>query len=567
MLPSEPSASTSSHKRHPLEAEVDHAADSPQPHKKLHLDASNEAAAAAHSSQHRRSSHNPRRSYDGKRHSSGGASSRNRAHSNSGMPFTAFSRLQISPTESQAQAQAPSLFHPDPIRPAAVLPQATLLEQQAPPPLLFPGSGSEAKPSGESSEHDLMLSSWATSTVPDAEEVHTSAQDGEEDDIIIRSRSTTPPAAAHFALNPALAAQLAANHPFGGGGLRGSSGADGGNVDVDTAWIRSVHAQLSAPRDGAPEPGALVLYRPVKPKPAFVRPEDEEREDELDEEGMENRTCRNSASILDELKDEKDEVIPVDLDLGYDEADADAAVAVDVEEPTVEEADDDYFSRAQTGRGDRSRLQAFSASSRSSSLSSWDASGSPGTNGGSRGPRIIELDLEDDDGRTSSATELVPSYVCSPSSPAYSSASTIGSSISSTHTSTNSSFRPSGLHDSSSRSRQEVIDLTHGAVSSLATSAGMEPAPAFAQGTPIDLQPLSSASAHLRSDELSHTGSTPVSMSTGTTTPVSSFTPLHPSLLPTRDGLEGNAPAGVWLTPAAVEDGDGTADAAPMDLD
>ncbi|CAD6888834.1 unnamed protein product [Tilletia laevis] len=357
---------------------------------------------------------------------------RHRSHS-AAFPFTAFSKLNISPQhqhqhQHQQQLPQPTLYQPTPIRP----------QQHTRPPAAY-----------DIDTHRTILTSLDD-------------DDDDDDDITLRSRSPspTPPASPHFTLNPALAAQLAANHPFAS--------------KASSVSINDLSSPFpAAPSDWKPGPGALILYKPVTPKAAFVRPEDEEREDE------------------------DDDAVPTQRR---------------VEEPLIEEIDEEvYLPRAQSRRSTRPGLP-HSASS-SSSL------------------RIIELDDNDDeleadqmrdrrkDGENDEEGEedlLYPSYyVESPSSPGLSTASTPTSS------SHHNQHNPS------------VIDLSQ-PQQHLQGSIYFNPPPQFNSLGPVVTNLAEGAGAESESHSSSFPA-TPMSLSTtGSNTPVS-YTPLHPSLLATAN--------------------------------
>ncbi|KAK0532798.1 hypothetical protein OC835_003211 [Tilletia horrida] len=484
-------------KRHPDQADVGEVALDPPPHKRIHLSSSASASASASSRTGRTTL--------------AAGSRRSRAHSNS-MPFNAFSRMHIStasPASSQPQSQPqPSLLQPIPIRPTAL-------------------SGSSSSASHDVSPHQTIF----TSLNDDEDDAPNLAQDT---DIPIHSRSPSPPASAHFHLNPALAAQLAANHPFGGGA---SSTISSGST-LPAAWT-----DLLRPLPN--QDTALVLYRPVKPKPAFVRSEDEERDEDEDEEASRRE---GSSSTEQAPEQELDGPFIQEIDEEDDVADA-------------------RIHRSETRRGSRTRSRSRSRLRvpRIVELDGGDA--------GSDGSRSYDINGDDDD----NSTVIYPTYVETPPSPSYaSSASTVASSSSST-----SLLSPPAASVSAARAdqaqpsafttgMQQTMDWPNGAPPHSTTlesqyqqAPSALPHPALADVIALDQHPAGTFGPASTS---SPSSGTPMAISTGSNTPLSSVTPLHPSLFTTTDAL---GQQGVFTSPPELQSipaTDGN-DEAPMDLD
>ncbi|KAE8229379.1 hypothetical protein CF326_g5650 [Tilletia indica] len=281
---------------------------------------------------------------------------RHRSHSAT-MPFNAFSKLNIAPSTTN------TLHQPTPIRPTPSLKQYDISPHRTIVTSLSDDEEDDDDNEDQASRRRNTLNN------------HNHNQ--QEEDITITSRSPSPPASAQFTLNPALAAQLAANHPFGG---------KPSTTSPIAPPLPTIHHPSTSPNSA----GALILYKPVTPKAAYVRPADEEREDE--DEGDSPSTVRADTSIKED-------------------------------EPLIEEIDEESpILRSQSRRSTRPTLPPSSSSS--SSL------------------RIIELenDMEDEmrdeggGGGAESEDLIYPSYyVESPSSPGYSTASTATSTASSAH--------------------------------------------------------------------------------------------------------------------------------------
>ncbi|KAE8210982.1 hypothetical protein CF327_g5219 [Tilletia walkeri] len=284
---------------------------------------------------------------------------RHRSHSAS-MPFNAFSRLNIAPPTTT------TLHQPTPIRPTPPLKQYDISPHRT---IVTSLSDDEDEDEDDNDDDNEDQASRRRNTL------NNHNYHDQEEDITITSRSPSPPASAQFTLNPALAAQLAANHPFGG-------------KPSTTSPIAPPLPTIHHPSTSPDSAGALILYKPVTPKAAYVRPEDEEREDEDDDDSP--STVRADASLKED-------------------------------EPLIEEIDEESpILRSQSRRSTRPTLPPSSSSSSSLRIIELE--------------NDMEDEMRDEEGGAESEDLIYPSYyVESPSSPGYSTASTATSTASSAH--------------------------------------------------------------------------------------------------------------------------------------